>query len=300
MRILNSIVVLILAAVLLSCTTQERLRVDIPSLESELQTLIGDFDGKVGIYVQHLGTGDEIAINADELYPTASMIKVPIMAALFHRLENPLPNDSLTYHSKLTWYDSLVNYPGDDGIMASHAEGAHISLDKVVSLMITYSDNNASLWCQELAGGGLVINAWLADNGFEKTRVNSRTPDRQDDWEIYGWGQTTPREMAELVVMIREGRAVNEKASEEMYRAMTKIYWDDEALAPIPMTVQAASKQGAVSASRSEVVLVNAPHGDYVFCVITKEQADTSWADDNPGFVLLRDVSRLLWNTFEG
>jgi len=34
--------------------------------------------------------------------------------------------------------------------------------------------------------------------------------------------------------------------------------------------------KGAVDESRSEVVLLNAPHGDYVFCVINKNQQDTS------------------------
>ena len=92
---------------------------------------------------------------------------------------------------------------------------------------------------------------------------------------------------------------VSPAASEEMYRILTRIYWNDEALSQLPPTVQAASKQGAVNQSRSEVVLVNAPHGDYFFAVITKNQEDTSWDDDNEGFVLLRDVSRLLWQHFE-
>ena len=74
---------------------------------------------------------------------------------------------------------------------------------------------------------------------------------------------------------------------------------DGEALASVPPTVATMSKQGAVNASRSEVVLVHAPHGDYVFCVITKNQQDQSWGDDNAGFVLLRDVSRILWQHFE-
>jgi len=99
--------------------------------------------------------------------------------------------------------------------------------------------------------------------------------------------------------MIREGRAVSPAASEEMYRVLTRIYWNDEALSQIPPTVQVASKQGAVNQSRSEVLLVNAPSGDYVFTVITKNQEDTSWEGDNEGFVLLRDVSKLLWNHFE-
>jgi beta-lactamase class A len=59
------------------------------------------------------------------------------------------------------------------------------------------------------------------------------------------------------------------------------------------------SKQGAVDASRSETVLVNAPHGDYVFSVITKNNKDQRWAPDNEASVLIKKVSALLWHYFE-
>lgn len=288
---------LLLTLLLIACATTESLNYDADTLEAEIQALIRDFEGDVGVYVRHLEKGTEVAIRADELFPTASMIKVPIMLKLFDHFQDP--DDSLDYHSKLYWHEDTVNYAYDGGIMSSYAADMPIAMDKVVSLMITYSDNHASLWCQKLAGGGEAINEWLAAEGFERTRVNSRTEGRHGDWEVYGWGQTTPREMSELLVMIREGRAVNPEASEEMYKVLTKIYWDDEALSAIPVTVQSASKQGAVNASRSEVVLVNAPHGDYVFCVITKNQKDQSWDNDNPGFVLLREVSRVIWEHFE-
>jgi len=262
-------------------------------LVQKLSSLIKDFRGDVGIYVRHLSTGRTAAIRADELFPTASLIKVTILAALFDRIKR----GELDYKSELVYRDSLMYAEGD--ILGSFKDEAKITLSKVVMLMITVSDNTASLWCQHLAGTGTAINRWLEEHGFHRTRVNSRTPGRHDDWEKYGWGQTTPREMAELPVMIREGRAVSPAASEEMYRVLRRIYLDGEALSQIPPTVQVASKQGAVNRSRSEVVLVNAPSGDYVFCVITKNQEDESWGRDNEGFVLLCNVSRLLWQHFE-
>jgi beta-lactamase class A len=166
-------------------------------------------------------------------------------------------------------------------------------------LMITTSDNTASLWCQLMAGKGTTINAWLDNNGFKQTRVNSRTPGREANRTKYGWGQTTPKEMSELVVRIREGKVISPRVSERIYRNLIRIYWDTEALSQIPPYVQVASKQGAVNQSRSEVALVNAPHGDYVFCVITKNQKDESWTINNEGWVLIRKVSSLLWNYFE-
>jgi hypothetical protein len=44
---------------------------------------------------------------------------------------------------------------------------------------------------------------------------------------------------------------------------------------------------------------VNAPSGDYVFCVITKNQQDQSLRPDNEGYLLLRRISALLWRRFE-
>ena len=105
--------------------------------------------------------------------------------------------------------------------------------------------------------------------------------------------------MAELLVRIHEGKVISARASERIYRNLTRIYFDSEALSQIPPYVQVASKQGAVDQSKSEVVLVNAPHGDYVFCVITKNQKDEHWESDNEGYVLIRNISRLLWEEFE-
>lgn len=263
-----------------------------PVLEKKLATLMKDFKGDVGVYVRHLKTGKVVAINADSVFPSASMVKVPITIGVFDKIEK----GELDYHATLVYKDSL-RYAGED-ILGSFKDGEPIALSKVLMLMITTSDNTASLWCQSLAGSES-INHWLADNKFRHTRVNSRIPEREANRKQYGWGQTTPREMAELIVRVREGKVISSRSSERIYRNLTRIYYDSEALSQIPPEIQVASKQGAVDRSRSEVALVNAPHGDYVFCVITKNQVDESWERSNAGFVLLRKISALLWQYFE-
>jgi beta-lactamase class A len=262
-------------------------------LTKKLQEVVKNFNGEYGIYVRHLKSGRTVEINADSLFPTASMIKVPIMTGIFDKVEK----GELKYDSLLVFRDSLI-YPGED-IVGTLKDSGRITLSKVVMLMITTSDNTGSLWCQMMAGTGTRINEIMQENGFSATRVNSRTPGREAMRSQYGWGITSPREMAELVVRIREGKMISPWASERMYRNLARIYWDGEALSEIPPYVHAASKQGAVDRSRSEVVLVNAPGGDYVFCVITKNQQDESWVNENEGYVLLRNVSRTLWQYFE-
>jgi beta-lactamase class A len=220
------------------------------------------------------------------------MIKVPLLCAIFDKIRT----GELTYDQILTYRDSLKY---DDGVTGSFRDSTRIPLSELVMLMITLSDNTASLWLQQLAGTGTTINTWLEQNGFHNTRVNSRTPGRRSDWQMYGWGQTTPREMVNLLLMISQGQAVSPDASEEMFRVLSKPYWDSEALSQIPPAIHAASKSGSVNASKSEVVLVNAPSGDYVFCVIVKNQENKGAEYDNDGYVLIRSVSRALWQHFE-
>ncbi|MDD8018549.1 MAG: class A beta-lactamase-related serine hydrolase [Bacteroidota bacterium] len=262
-------------------------------LTKKLRELVKDFKGDAGIYVHHLKKETIVEINADTLFPTASMIKVPIMIGVMDKVEK----GELKYDSLLLYRDSLL-YPGDD-IIGAFKDSARIELSRVIMLSMTTSDNTGSLWLQYLAGTGIRINELLEHYGLKSTRVNSRTPGREMIRAQFGWGVTTPREMAELVIKIREGKIISPWASERMFRNMSRSYWDGFSLFEIPSYIHAAGKQGFVDRSRSEVVCVSAPHGDYVFCVITKNQKDTSYVKENEGYVLLRNISKTLWQYFE-
>ena len=250
----------------------------------------------MGFYFLHLDKSIDFGINENKIFPSASLIKIPIMVQIFNRVEN----DNLNLDILLFYDSSLINYKykGDDSI-ARFKENETISINKLLTHMITFSDNHASLWLQIIAGGGTKINEILDKYNFTKTKVNSRTLNREDQYLQYGWGQTTQKEMSKLMIEIKNGNIVSKKSSDEMYSHLTRIYWDDEALSQIPNHIQVASKQGAVNKSRSEVVLVNSPSGDYVFCIITNNQSDESWSFENEGFVLIRKISRLLWNYYQ-
>jgi beta-lactamase class A len=262
-------------------------------LQRQVAALLKGFNGEAGVYVRNLRTNRTVAIEADSLFPTASMIKVSILTGIMAKIES----GELPYHQVLQYKDSLL-YAGVD-ILGSFKSDEKIELSKLMMLMLTMSDNTASLWLQSLAGGGARINAILDSLGFRSTRVNSRTAGRESDRHVYGWGQTTPKEMVALFEKIYSGQLFSRNASERMLRLLGRDYWDEDALSQIPPYVFAACKSGAVDASRSETVLVMAPHGPYIFSVTTKNLKDTTWAPGNEGWVLARKLSRLLWNYYE-
>lgn len=262
-------------------------------LEKGLRALITGFQGDVGIYVRNLKTGRYVDINADTIFPTASIVKIPILVGVFDKIEK----GELNYHQPLMYRDS-IKY-GGSGLMQFFKDSTETDLSVLVALMMAYSDNTTSLWNQALAGGGQRINELMTQYGLNNTRVNSRTPGREAIRNVYGWGMTTPREMSELLVKIRKGEVISENASSRMYRLMTHGYYDEVGLSQIPPYTQAAHKSGSVDASRSEVILVNAPHGEYVFYVGTKNNKDQRWTNENEAENLIRKVSAYLWDHYE-
>lgn len=262
-----------------------------PKLQRLLENTLKGFNGDAGVYVHHLKSGKFAAINADTTFPTASLIKVPIMAGVFDAIRN----NKLSYKQDLVYRDS-IKY--DNGVVGSLKDSTVISVSKVIMLMETISDNTASLWLQGIVGGTR-INELMDSLGLQKTRVNSRTKGREAFRSVYGWGQTTPREMATLMEKIRLGQLYSPDASDKMYRILGRQFFEEEGLSQIPASIKTASKTGAVNQSRSEVTFVHAPHGEYVYCIITKNQKDASWVRSNEGYELIRKVSSVLWHYFE-
>ncbi|HET9824823.1 MAG TPA: serine hydrolase, partial [Chitinophagaceae bacterium] len=175
-----------------------------------------------------------------------------------------------------------------------------ILLKKLIMLMLTSSDNTASLWLQSLAGKGTRINEILDSLGFRYTRVNSRTPGRESNRNMYGWGQTTPFEMGTLFELIYRNQIFSAASCERMMRCLGRNYWDEnEAISQIPPSIEVFSKNGCVDESRSEVLLVNAPHNPYILSIFTKNNKDTSWTHSNEAWTLARKISRMLWSYFE-
>lgn len=262
-------------------------------LQHSIETLLKGFNGDVGVYVKNLTNNKIVAINADTIFPTASMVKIPILIGIMDKINR----GELGYHQQLQYKDSLL-YAGVD-ILGSFKQDEKIALSKVMMLMLTMSDNTASLWLQSLAGKGLRINELLDSIGFKSTRVNSRTPGREDGQTMYGWGQTTPKEMASLLEKIYKGEVVSKGACDRMLRSLNRNYFDHVSISQLPPYAAIFCKNGALNESRSEVVLVKGKKSNYVFCIATKNNKDQSWRNSNEAWTLTRKLSNLLWNYFE-
>ncbi len=259
-----------------------------------LQQALAGYQGDIGVYVKDLNSGMVTGVNVDTIFPTASIVKLQIFTGIMDKMRK----GELNYDSSYTYKDSLL-YEGED-ILGSFKNNEKITLKKLIMLMLTTSDNTASLWLQSMAGKGTRINAIMDSIGMKYTRVNSRTPGREMNRAQFGWGQTTPAEAGMLMEKIYRKQLFPDSLCDRMMRCLGRNFWDEnEGISMIPPTIEVFSKNGCVDASRSEVMLVNAPHHPYIFCIFTKNNKDTRWVHENEAWAMARKISSMLWNYFE-
>ncbi len=258
-------------------------------LQKQIEGLLAGFHGQAGVYLYDLKKNKTVAINADTVFSTASIVKIPIMIGVMDKINK----GELQYHQELVYKDSLL-YEGVD-ILGSFKNNGKIELSKVFMLMLTMSDNTASLWLQSLAGTGTRINQIIDSLGFKNTRVNSRTAGREANRTQYGWGQSTPREMATILQRIATRQLLSAESDGTMLKLLSRNYWDEEGLSQIPAGIFVASKNGALDASRSEVMYVKGNGCEYVLCIATQKNTDTRWTKENEAWILTRKISALVW-----
>src|SRR6266536_1698384 len=109
------------------------------TLEARIAPIAKEHKGKVAVAVKDLATGEGFYLNADEVMPTASLIKLPIMVETYWQAEEGTVKLDAT----------LTLMKGDkvqgSGILTSHfSDGATFPLRDAVRLMIVYSDNTAT------------------------------------------------------------------------------------------------------------------------------------------------------------
>ncbi|HEX5580551.1 MAG TPA: serine hydrolase [Gemmatimonadaceae bacterium] len=269
-------------------------RADTAALRRTLDSIADAHRGVVGYTVHDLDGGARLERRGDETFPTASLIKVPILVTLYDQIEKG--RISLDDRIVVTKIDKV---PGS-GILQSLHDGHEITVGDAAWLMTTISDNTATNLLLDKVPMRVVWDK-MESLGLPHTKVHSRTFQRYtsvavDSSAKYGLGVTTPNEMARLFELLAGGKAVSPRADSAMLATLADN--QDEALLQRHVSgVFAARKTGATDQVRTECVLWRLPTR-VVACVLTKENQDTRWLIDNEAQVTMARMGETIVRAF--
>lgn len=268
-------------------------------LDGAIAPLVKEHKGKVAVAVKNLETGEEYCLNADEVMPTASLIKLPVMVETYWQAnEGKIKLDTMLTLKKA---DKVQG----SGILTQHfSDGASFSLRDAVRLMIVYSDNTATNMVLDQIGLPST-NGRMEKLGLKNTKINAKvfradTRLDQERGKKYGLGSTTAREMVRLLEMIEDGKVVTPEACKDMLDHLKRCDDKEKMTRLLPAGTVVAHKTGSVNASKTDAGIIYTKSGPIAVCVLTNENEDQRWVADNAAQVLIGKVARVVYDHFGG
>lgn len=285
-----------------------------PAIQARLETHAKALRGTLGVAAIDLRTRETITLNADMRFPTASLIKVPVMVEVFHQIQE----GKLGRDTPVTLRDE--DKVGDETVVLNQLRaGLILSVADLLALMTAYSDNTATNLLI-----GLVkttnVDKRLDAYGLTETRLfrptfrDGRADVLPELEKQFGLGMTTPNEAARLMALLAEGKIVSRAVSDEMIalldrqqdRAMiprslpfatdqvkvaNKTGWDEE------KTLDAAGVRGHI---RTNAAFVRSRRARYVIAICVRRVQDTDWGVDNAALRTGAAISREIYDYFAG
>jgi beta-lactamase class A len=258
-------------------------RADTAALHRTLDSLANQHRGIVGYTVHNVDTGERLERRGDETFSTASLIKVPVLVTVYDLVDKK----QLGLDDPLTVL-KIDKVPGSGQLQFLH-DNAVVTVHDAAWLMSTLSDNTAT---NLLLDRIIIRRVWdkMEKLGLPHTKVHSKSFLRSssvamDSSVKYGFGVTTPNEMARLFALMAEGKAVSPAADS----AMLDILAHNEDYTKLQRFVEGLDvphKTGDTDQVRTECALFPL-QSRVVTCVLTKENQDKRYNIDNEAQVMM-------------
>ncbi len=238
------------------------------SLREKLTNEIGLFKGEAAFVIKDLQTNWEISHNKNMLFPSASLAKIPIMAACF--LAGQEGKLKLDRNIALKASDKLTG----SGMLRNTQAGATFTVEELIGLMIYDSDNTASNMLTNIVGLDYLNNSFKAF-GLKNTSLSRKIADfsaRDNGLENY----TTAEDMAFLLENIYRKSLVSKDASERCLRILKLSRMNDRIPKYLPVDVTIAHKTGLERGICHDAGIVFACKGNFLIVALTKHTNSNS------------------------
>lgn len=261
-------------------------------LQATVEEIAAEFSGEIAISARMLDGSQELEIQSHKVLPTASVIKVPIMAAVFEQVEAGF----LDLATRIPL--AQAEKRGGSGILKAFDPGLEPTLKDVVTLMIILSDNTATNMAIDALPGGIgAVNDLMRRRSLHTIELRNRI-----DFEVVGdditkLGVASASDMR----MLMEGIADRTLLSVSSCEALESILEQQQYLNQFPRFMRVtpywrelgqtpeivvANKTGFFIGTRVDAGIVRFPSGTgFTYCVVNDKSDDQTFLPDAEGDV---------------
>jgi beta-lactamase class A len=298
-------------------------------LRSQIEAIIKDVEGEVGLAAKHLETGEEILINGETYFPMASVFKVPVFVEVMAQIKE----------GRFTLEDEVSIQKSDQHLGSGYlsdldAPGITLSIQNLINLMMMISDNSATDILLTKVGAENV-NKRLLSYGLEKITVDrtcqhlimdaigmdyekfKRLPfddvikgfrkERRENPEAFEQAsvnfsqvikdQSSPKAMNRLLELIFKKEILDEESCDTIISVMLKCQTGERRLkGDLPGYVRIAHKTGTIGGTVNNVGIIYLPDdlGHVAITVFTKDtEEETQEIED-----IIAQISRFVYDYF--
>ena len=254
-------------------------------LERKVAAVDARLDGVLGVYVEDLTSGRRVELRADEVFPTASSIKLAVLYEVYRQAE-----EGRLDLAEVTRPPAARVRGG--GVLQALGDQVSLSWRDLALLMMGWSDNEATNLLVRRAGMD-AVNRRLDALALPKTRLRRQMMDleaaRRGDENV-----STPREIARLAGTVAHGEGLGSERARDLLAVATLA----DGLSPfrrgLPEGVRAVSKPGELEGVRCEAAWVDVPGRPYLAAVMTTYVRHEKDAEE-----AISELSAAFYDTFD-
>ena len=229
-------------------------------LQNRLLALASEYPAiKPSVYVWEYDGGTFVNINANEVYPAASIIKIPVLIEMFRQIDQ----------GKFNLNDTMVledfyRAPGSGKLQYSQGGIAH-SMDYLAKIMIENSDNSSTNMIMAKMGGMPEVNKAIRRWGLVNTRINNWLPD------LDGTNTTTAKELAVMLYNIDKTNIISNNSKQHIADYLSHVKNNRLLQAGLPPSAILLHKTGDIGFMLGDAGIVKTVNGKkYIVVILAK------------------------------
>jgi len=220
----------------------------------------------LGMYFEYLPSGVSIGINEKEEYILASLLKVPLVMAVYKQVEEGKLNLGEEVKVEAKHIDSTF------GNLWRKGAGYSLTLREAIRLTLQESDNTAKNALFDIVPPGSIEDVF--DNlDIPKIRVGE-------------FAAATPKNYSSILRSLYLSSYLGESSSNDILQILTETIFNDKLPAGVPEDIKIAHKIGVydlpntttpiLESVYTDCGIVYVPKRPYILCMMTRSPEDTA------------------------